>query len=212
MANKDPAFLFYPSDFLTGTMLLSNEQIGKYIKLLCLQHQKGALSEKHMLQICETYDEDVFSKFKVDDKGKYYNERLLQETIKRRKYSESRSRNRLSKKDGLDIYQTYDNTYVKHMENENININKDLNKDLNTNKKKKFKEPTLEEVTKYCNERSNNIDPNKFIDFYQAKGWLIGKNKMVDWQASVRTWEQKEEKKLNHEGREIDDAINNINF
>ena len=57
----------------------------------------------------------------------------------REESTESRSRNRLSKKDGNDICQTYDNTYVKHMENENININKDLNKDLNTNKKKKFK-------------------------------------------------------------------------
>lgn len=75
-----------------------------------------------------------------------------------------------------------------------------------------FKPPTLEEVSQYCKDRNNNVNPIKFIDFYTSKGWLIGKTKMVDWQASVRTWEQKEEKKLNHEGREIDDAINNINF
>ena len=85
-------------------------------------------------------------------------------------------------------------------------------KEISTTKKTNFKPPILEEITSYCEERNNHVDPNKFINFYESKGWLIGKNKMVDWKAAVRTWEQKEEKKLNHEGREIDDAINNINF
>ena len=63
---KDPAFLFYSSDFLSGTMLMSDEEIGQYIKLLCLQHQKGHLKEKDMLNICKTYNEEIFSKFKKD--------------------------------------------------------------------------------------------------------------------------------------------------
>jgi hypothetical protein len=50
--------------------------------------------------------------------------------------------------------------------------------------------PTLEMVKKYCDERKNEIDPQRFIDSYTAKGWMIGKNKMKDWQASVRTWEK----------------------
>ena len=57
--SKDPAFLFYSSDFLTGTMFLSDEQVGKFIRLLCVQHQKGRLSEKHMLSICKAYDSDI---------------------------------------------------------------------------------------------------------------------------------------------------------
>lgn len=56
--------------------------------------------------------------------------------------------------------------------------------------KKNFKIPTLEEVKAYCIERKNGIDPQSFIDFYSAKGWMIGKNKMKDWKASVRTWEK----------------------
>jgi len=91
---KDPAFLFYSSDFLSGTMLMSDEQIGQYIKLLCLQHQKGHLKEKDMLNICKTYDEDIFSKFKKDKEGNYYNERLDSEIQRRKKYSESRRNNR----------------------------------------------------------------------------------------------------------------------
>lgn len=57
---------------------------------------------------------------------------------------------------------------------------------------KKFTPPTLEEVTSYCKERNNSVDPQKWYDFYAAKGWMIGKNKMKDWKAAVRTWERNE--------------------
>ena len=91
---KDPAFLFYSNDFLSGTMLMSDEEIGQYIKLLCLQHQKGHLKEKDILNICHSYNEDIFSKFKKDEEGNYYNERLEYEANKRKAYSESRRNNR----------------------------------------------------------------------------------------------------------------------
>ena len=58
----------------------------------------------------------------------------------------------------------------------------------------RFAPPTLEEVTAYCRERGNKVDPQKFIDFYESKGWMIGKNKMKSWQAAVRTWERREPK------------------
>jgi len=55
--------------------------------------------------------------------------------------------------------------------------------------RKKFIKPTVEEVRNYCIERKNNVNPEKFIDFYESKDWYIGKNKMKDWKAAVRTWE-----------------------
>lgn len=60
-----------------------------------------------------------------------------------------------------------------------------------------FVKPTVEEVRAYCQERNNGIDAEAFISFYESKGWMIGKNKMKDWKAAVRTWERsrKEEKK-----------------
>lgn len=117
---KDPAFLFYPGDFSTGTQFFSDEQVGKYVRLLMAQHQLGHLEEKHMIQICKTYDKDVFSKFSQDKDGLYFNERLENEMIKRQNYSRSRSENRTKKKD---ISFSYD----PHMENknENRNINTD---------------------------------------------------------------------------------------
>lgn len=130
---KDPAFLFYSSDFLSGTMLMTDEEIGQYIKLLCLQHQKGHLKEKDMLNICKTYNEDIFSKFIKDADGNYYNERLEYEANKRKAYSESRRNNRKKKGEK----QTHEediknicNSYEKHMENRNRNENIDINKNI----------------------------------------------------------------------------------
>jgi hypothetical protein len=58
-------------------------------------------------------------------------------------------------------------------------------------KRKRFTPPTIEEVSSYCIERNNGIDPQAFIDYYEARGWNIGKNKMKDWKAAVRTWENR---------------------
>ena len=64
-----------------------------------------------------------------------------------------------------------------------------------SNKKERFKKPTLDDVKNYCILRQNNIDAEAFIDFYESKNWQIGKNKMKDWKACVRTWERRETKK-----------------
>ena len=55
--------------------------------------------------------------------------------------------------------------------------------------RKRFVPPTVEEVAAYCRERQNGIDPEAFVDFYTAKGWLVGKSPMKDWRSAVRTWE-----------------------
>ena len=58
----------------------------------------------------------------------------------------------------------------------------------------RFTPPTLEEVKSYCLERNNKVDAQRFIDFYESKGWMIGKSKMKDWKACVRTWEKEDNK------------------
>ena len=62
-------------------------------------------------------------------------------------------------------------------------------------KTKNFIPPTVEEVRDYCYERGNNVDPEQFVDFYTAKGWMLGKNKMKCWRSAVRTWERNEKEK-----------------
>lgn len=72
-------------------------------------------------------------------------------------------------------------------------------------KAKRFYPPTLGEVKQYCEERKNNIDPMAFIDFYSSKGWMIGKNRMKDWKAAVRTWERKRKEQSKTESSVYDE-------
>jgi hypothetical protein len=74
-------------------------------------------------------------------------------------------------------------------------IGKDSLKDMGTNPTKKFIFPTVEEVKEYCQERNNGIDAQHFVDHYTANGWMVGRNKMKDWKASVRTWEKNDKQK-----------------
>lgn len=92
---KDPAFLFYPADFLVGTMDMSDEEVGQYIRLMCRQHQKGHLPAT----VIERTSDEVQSKFIQDEDGKWYNKRLEKEIEKRAKYTASRRRNLESNKD-----------------------------------------------------------------------------------------------------------------
>jgi len=67
----------------------------------------------------------------------------------------------------------------------------------NTNKRErtpaeKFTRPTLEQVADYCRERGKNVDPQRWLDYYSANGWKVGKNQMKDWRAAVRNWEKNE--------------------
>ena len=61
-----------------------------------------------------------------------------------------------------------------------------------------FVKPTVDEVRAYCNERNNNVDAESFVDFYESKGWMVGKNKMKDWKAAVRTWERSRNSNCNN--------------
>ena len=62
---------------------------------------------------------------------------------------------------------------------------------LPDSRSKRFVPPTVDEVRAYCQDRQNGIDPQRFIDHYTSNGWMVGRTKMKDWQAAVRTWEQR---------------------
>jgi hypothetical protein len=76
--------------------------------------------------------------------------------------------------------------------NSNININ---NNNITYSNKARFKKPHVLDIGTYCINRKNNVDPEAFYDFYESKNWMVGKNKMKDWKAAVRTWEKRENKK-----------------
>ena len=74
----------------------------------------------------------------------------------------------------------------------NNNYKNDNNEKNDKNGVVRFTPPTTEEVKAYCEERKNKVDAQRFVDFYTTKGWMVGKSKMKDWKAAVRTWEKTE--------------------
>lgn len=84
----------------------------------------------------------------------------------------------------LDDNQQVNNNII--IEEENIN----KKEKENIVKEKPFRKPTIEEVKAYCIERNNGVDATRFWNYYESKGWKVGKAPMKDWKASVRTWER----------------------
>ena len=132
--SKDPAILFYTSDFLRGIEYMTMEERGQYITLLCNQHQSGHIPLGHMLNICKSSESLVFSKFTKDEKGLYYNERLDIEINKRKSYCASRANNKKginqhTKQVELSGHMT--KHIAEHMTGHMVNVNEDVNKDIN---------------------------------------------------------------------------------
>ena len=59
-------------------------------------------------------------------------------------------------------------------------------------KRKVFKKPSLEDIQTYCKESGYHIDAERFMNYYESNGWMVGRNKMKDWKATVRNWSYKE--------------------
>jgi hypothetical protein len=179
--SKDPAVLFYTSDFLSGTFTMTDEQVGKYIRLLCLQHQKGKLTEKDMLSICKAYDNEIYEKFDQVD-GFFINNRMYNESIRRSKFTESRRNNAKSvKNDSISIASA--KHMHTHMETETETIN--VNKDIFINNIEPFKNllnESYQEFIDYWTEPSKSgklrYEAEKFFDIKRrVNTWLQNKNK-----------------------------------
>lgn len=112
---KDPAFLFYPNDFDCATKFFTDAQLGIYIRLLISQFQHGHLHKSQVLFISKNFDELIMKEFKVDENGKFYNERLENEIVRRKNFTESRRKNR---KQVNNISKSYDKHMMHHMETE----------------------------------------------------------------------------------------------
>lgn len=199
--SKDPAVLFYTSDFLSGTTFFTDEQTGQYIRLLCHQHQLGHIPFGHMTSHIIGQDSPVWTKFVKDENGLYYNIRMDEEKEKRINYCKSR-RNNIS---GKNQYSNSSGHKTKHMTSHMDNRNEDGNEDGNINillsnnkikKQKKFKPPTLEQVIAYCREINSETDPKTFFYNYESQGWIKANGQPVlNWKSTIRTWDTRNTKK-----------------
>ena len=190
--SKDPAFLFYSQDFLVGTMTMTYEQRGKYITLLCMQHdKKDVLTQEEIDFVLPNHNEKVLSKF--IKKGKtYYNKRLMKEMDKRKEHSQKQRENAYKRwgnqeKDGMQS-QCDGNANAVPLEDEDVIENKNVSKTVK--KKKVFKAPTLKQVQEYCKERKNSVDPKKFYDYFTVSNWVDSKGaKVKNWKQKIISWE-----------------------
>lgn len=120
---KDPAFLFYPNDYIGGTMGMTFEEKGAYVELLMCQFNRGHMTYHMCGQVVGQILDKIIHKFEKDENGLYYNVRLEQEINKRKAYSESRKNNITGKNQYTKSDAHMDGHTTSHMENENENIN-----------------------------------------------------------------------------------------
>ena len=93
---------------------------------------------------------------------------------------------------------------------QDIDIDKEEDIDIKKKniKKEKLTKPTINEIQEYCTERNNSVNAESFFNFYESKDWYVGKNKMKDWKAAIRTWEQRTNKTTNKEEEIIKRFLN----
>jgi hypothetical protein len=181
---KDPAFLFYSSDFLNGVADLTMEERGQFITLLCLQHQKGTLTDKTIRLSLGSVSVDVLSKFSKDKDGNFFNERLQEEIEKRIQFTESRRNN--GSKGGRPKNNTKPLGLAKHNLMEDVNENE--NEDIIINKNRCSFEQAYEYMSSRIGIDQAKIEAEKFVNYYESNGWKVGKNPMKSWTHAVNNW------------------------
>jgi hypothetical protein len=180
--SKDPAFLFYSSDFLVGTEIMTDEECGIYIRLLCIQHQhQGVIAKSYFLQRTAKHPA-VADKF-VEEESGFYNSVLRGHIAKRAAFTESRRSNRSSKPQDEhmnNISSSYvehmsntSKTLVRHMENENENVivlsHKDKDKNIEANGS--FLEQHLLEQWGQREGRLNALRMQELVTHAKKHGW-----------------------------------------
>ena len=131
----------------------------------------------------------------IDDKGIYLINFEKYQSIEKLEKIREQTRLRVAKY--RDKAKLFNDVTLQVTQCNAIDIDKDKEEDkeyIKESKKKSFKKPTIEEIQDYCKERNNSINADAFYDFYESKNWYVGKNKMQNWKAAIRTWEQRDTK------------------
>ena len=163
-------------DYLQKTAKLTDEEVGRLFRALMHYHATGVADEVDGRESI-AFD---FIREDIDRTEAAYKAKC-----------EKNRNNRLSalNSDRQQPSTTVNDRVQKEKEKEK---EKDKDKDKEIKPLKRFTPPTVEEVRAYCKERGNAVDPQRFVDFYTAKGWRVGNQQMRDWKAAVRTWEQRQ--------------------
>lgn len=188
------SFVLY-TESLNVLDFLTDEQSGKLFKAIRNYVKNGSLPEDQMIRIAFSNIKDY-----LDKDGKIYEQRCKRGRENGKFGGRPRKEKETDKTNiGLQKPKETQQTnirYVSESESDSDSVSDSVSDVCIADKPQKkrasrFTPPTVEEVRKYCEERKNGVDPERFVNFYESKGWKVGKNSMKDWKASVRTWERK---------------------
>lgn len=189
---KDPAFLFYPGDYIGGTMGMTFEEKGAYIELLMMQFMRGHMTEHMIVQVVGQRWDNIKHKFIKDDKGLYFNVRLDEEKIKRANFTKSRRNNKEGKnqytknKEQEGHITTHMSGHVtSHMENENVNENEDINNIKKTKNSNLFREPnkpTYQQVHEvFIRNGGSDEMALSFFNKHEGTGWYLNNSPIINY-------------------------------
>jgi hypothetical protein len=200
---KDPAVNWYFGNYYNSTRLMTQAERGAYMDVLAWLFEHGHLERVDVIRACDNIEyPKVFAKLSIDENGLYFNRRLDFEIEKRRKNYETKFKNLGSYIENPPLKGKGKNAETPKKDEKpppevpstpGESKNQDPPKEPGT----RFKPPTVEEVAAYCEERKNGIDPIAFLNHYETVGWRYGNGSgkpVKNWQACVRTWEDKRKK------------------
>jgi uncharacterized protein YdaU (DUF1376 family) len=209
---KAPAFQFYADDFLAGTLEMSQEEVGQYIRLLCHQWNRGSIpveTEKQQRLTGGCVSVDVLVKFRLCEDGLLRNERL--ETVRSEKDRYLQQQSQKGRKSAelrkLALTAVQPDTQPE-FNNGSTTVEIRLQPKVNSpsptptpnnkeesiapkSQRSHFTTPTVEEVQAECVRiELSLLEAPKFVDYYESKGWLVGKAKMKSWKPALRNWQR----------------------
>lgn len=207
---KAPAFQLYTDDFLAGTLEMSQEEVGQFIRLLCHQWNRGSIpveTEKQQRLAGGCVSVDVLAKFRLCEDGSLRNERLesvrterglflQQQSIKGQQSAEKR---RLA---ALVIQPELNRTSTEFQPDTQPDGQPDGQPESNSPSpspitkiqadkppRVRFQKPTVEELTAEAIKIGLPLpEVDKFFNYYESNGWKVGKNSMKSWPATMKGW------------------------
>ena len=209
---KAPAFQFYADDFLAGTLEMSQEEVGQFIRLLCHQWNRGSIpveTEKQQRLTGGCVSVDVLVKFRLCEDGLLRNERLetvrseknrylQQQSQKGRKSAELRKLALTASQPDTQPESNSGSTVVEIRLQPKVNSptptptpNNEEESIAPKSQRLHFTAPSLEDVEAECVKIQLPVsEALKFVDYYESKGWLVGKAKMKSWKPALRNWQR----------------------
>lgn len=177
---------------------MTNEERGAYIALLCLQWSKGSLTENDFQRVCigmPPHSQRICQdKFQIDADGNYRNKRLEAEREKQDQYRKKQTDN--AKKRWVGNATAYATALPAHMPNVcSPSPSPSPNKEesiASEPQRSRFAPPTIKEVEDRCLEIGlPTSEASKFVNYYESKGWIVGRSKMKSWKASLAGWKDR---------------------